>query len=259
MSSPFPGMDPWLERRGLWPDVHDSLIMTLRRVLVPLVSPKYYIAARQRTVFAVESTDLDFIVPDVSVVQRAAGGAGIQSESTILAEPMLVEVPVREKIAEDYLEVVEASTHEVITVIEILSWSNKTPGRDRHAYERKRERIFQTSTHLVEIDLLRAGEPMPFTFLQTNGHFNHYRILVKRGDHGRRAYLYPFNVREAMPIFTLPLQAGDHEPPVRLGEALKQTYDEYRYDLRLNYNAPPEPPLSDADAQWAAEILQTKR
>jgi len=259
MSFPFPGMDPWLERRGLWPDVHDSLIMTLRRMLVPLVSPKYYIAARQRTVFAVESTDLDFIVPDVSVAQTDAGAVNMKWESTVLAEPTLVEVPVREKIPEDYLEIVEASTHEVITVIEILSLSNKISGRDRRAYEYKRERIFQTPTHLVEIDLLRDGEPMPFTFLQTNGRFNHYRILIKRGDRGRRAHLYPFNVREAIPVFALPLQPEDHEPPVRLGEALKQTYDEYRYDLRLNYNEPPEPPLSDTDAQWAAEILQTKR
>jgi len=131
-------------------------------------------------------------------------------------------VDVRQRLVpEDYWEIVEAATEQVVTVIEILSLSNKMSGKDRRVYEYKRERIFRTPTHLVEIDLLRAGEPMPVTFLQTNGHTDHYRIPIKRGDRGRRAYLYPFNVREVIPVFALPLQPGDHEPPVRLGEALK--------------------------------------
>jgi len=33
MPSPFPGMDPWLERPALFPDLHDELISCLRAVL----------------------------------------------------------------------------------------------------------------------------------------------------------------------------------------------------------------------------------
>lgn len=182
----------------------------------------------------------------------------LQSETAVLAEPIIVELPIREKVYEDYLEIVEAATHCVITVIEILSWSNKQPGRDRKAYEAKRNRIFQTETNFVEIDLLRAGQPMPFVFSKTNGHLTHYRILVKRGDNVWQAYLYPFNLRDSIPIFPLPLQPGDSEPPVRLGEILNETYDVLRYSARLDYGQPPEPPLSDADAQWAAEILRAE-
>jgi hypothetical protein len=36
MPSPFPGMDPYLEGR-LWPDVHHTLAVELRRHLVPLL------------------------------------------------------------------------------------------------------------------------------------------------------------------------------------------------------------------------------
>jgi len=258
MPSPFPGMDPWLERPGLWPEFHDNLIIRLQDALAPLVRPRYYIATKQRTVFAVAPSEPPYIIPDVAVLESSEFADHIKSESAVLAEPMIVEVPVREKITEDYLEVVEASTHEVIAVIEILSWSNKTPGRDRCVYERKRERIFQKPAHLVEIDLLRAGAPMPFTYLQANGRMNHYRILVKRSNHWRRAYLYPFNLRDPIPLVPLPLQPGDTEPPIRLGEVLKQAYDEAGYDFRVDYNRPPEPPLRDADAQWAAEILRAK-
>ena len=264
MSYPFPGMNPWLERPGLWPDVHDSLILTLRRALAPLVSPRYYIAAQQRTIFAVARPEPDLIYPDLSVVESGISSYEVEPAATsmlesIPAEPMIVEVPARETITEDYLEVVEAPTHQVITVIEILSPSNKQPGEDRRAYEYKREKIFRSPTHLVEIDLLRHGKPMPFTLqAQTNGHMSHYRILVKRSEYPRRAFLYPFNVRDSIPVFQLPLQPGDVEPPIRLGELLQQLYDELRYDLRVDYSQPPTPPLSEGDAKWAAEMLQRR-
>jgi hypothetical protein len=260
MPYPFPGMNPWLERPGLWPDVHDNLILGLQRTLAPLVSPRYYIAVKQRTVFAVVPAEPKLILPDVSVVERdrpfQVANSGVASmEASVLAEPIIVDVPVRETIPEDYLEIVEAATEEVVTVIELLSLSNKMPGKDRRAYEYKRERIFRTLTHLVEIDLLRDGDPMPFTFLQTNGYMSHYRILVKRSEY-RHAYLYPFGVRDPIPVFPLPLQPGDTEPPIRLGELLKALYDQVRYDLRVDYSQPPTPPLSEADTMLVAEILR---
>jgi hypothetical protein len=33
MPSPFPGMDPCLERPELWPDVHNELVSELRAAL----------------------------------------------------------------------------------------------------------------------------------------------------------------------------------------------------------------------------------
>jgi hypothetical protein len=37
MKSPFPGMDPYLERH--WPDVHSALVMSARGVLNELLPP----------------------------------------------------------------------------------------------------------------------------------------------------------------------------------------------------------------------------
>ena len=48
-------------------------------------------------------------------------------------------------------------------LIELLSYSNKVPGRDREAYLAKREELLRTSVGFVELDLLRAGQPMPLT------------------------------------------------------------------------------------------------
>jgi Protein of unknown function (DUF4058) len=42
MPTPFPGMDPYVEHPGLWPDVHNGLIAELRNTLEPQPRPRYY-------------------------------------------------------------------------------------------------------------------------------------------------------------------------------------------------------------------------
>jgi hypothetical protein len=39
--NPFPGMNPYLERRDIWPDFHDGLIVQLRDILGPLLPDNY--------------------------------------------------------------------------------------------------------------------------------------------------------------------------------------------------------------------------
>ena len=48
MGSPFPGMDPYLERSGIWRSVHHDLITAIQYALVPQVAPRYYIAVEER-------------------------------------------------------------------------------------------------------------------------------------------------------------------------------------------------------------------
>jgi AraC-like DNA-binding protein len=204
MPIPFPGMDPWLERPGLWPDVHENLIIRLQDQLAPLLRPRYYLAVQQRTVVAVAPLDPNPIFPDLAVVERDKSLLDREYSEASGVEPVVVGIPFQETITEDYLEVVEVATHRVVTIVEILSPSNKRAGEDREAYISKREKIFRAQINLVEIDLLRDWPPMPFTFLQANGHSSHYRILVKRGKNLRHAFLYSFSVRDPIPIFSLP-------------------------------------------------------
>ncbi len=49
MPTPFPGMDPYLEQRVLWPNVHNSLIAALRDYLAPRLRPRYFVAIEERT------------------------------------------------------------------------------------------------------------------------------------------------------------------------------------------------------------------
>ena len=90
----------------------------------------------------------------------------------------------------------------------------------------------------------------------SNGIHSDYRILVARGGRSR-AMLYPFGVRQPIPQFTVPLRRGDqNEPTVDIGELLPGIYDREGYDLMLNSANDAAPPLLDADAKWAEELLR---
>ena len=52
MRPPFPGMDPWLESPTLWPDVHNSLITSIRDALAPRLAPRYFVGVESRTTSA---------------------------------------------------------------------------------------------------------------------------------------------------------------------------------------------------------------
>lgn len=253
MPSPFPGMDPYLEHPALWPDVHQRLIVALADTLGPMLRPRYRAAVEER-VYVTDAEGPFFIGrPDVAVVGPAVGPA--LSDPLAFIEPRVVEVPLPDHIREGYLEVRDVATGEVVTVIEVLSPTNKRPGEGRRLYEEKRLQVLGTRTHLVEIDLLRGGEPMR---MWGDGRDSHYRILVSRAERRPRADLYAFTLRNPLPPFPLPLRAGDEEPTVELGVLLRALYDRAGYDLAVDYAVKPVPPLEGDDAAWANQLLCEK-
>ena len=145
-------------------------------------------------------------------------------------------------------------TAAVVTVVELLSPKNKRFGEGRQAYERKRQQVLASVTHLVEIDLLRGGQPLPIL----GDRKSDYRILISRGDRRPSADLYAFGVRQEIPRFFLPLALGDVEPLVDLQTLLKGIYDRARYHLAVDYQKQTQPPLSEEDATWADVLMQEK-
>lgn len=254
MPSPFPGVDPYLEHPELWPEVHHRLITAIAIAIAPSIRPKYRVAIEKRIYFSeVENNDLVGI-PDLTVFSKPASSDRYSSTVTLSSrsEPITVTVPVSEETREGYLEIREVGTNRVITVIEILSPKNKRPGAGREAYESKRQQILTTTTHLVEIDLLRSGTPMAVR----GGIQSNYRILVSRGDTRPKAQLYPFTIRDEIPTFPLPLRSDDIEVQVDWQTLFNEFYDRAGFDLAIDYHLPPVPPLNDEDGAWAAALLR---
>jgi hypothetical protein len=191
-------------------------------------------------------------------VGRSAA-AYVSSEPDEAEEPAAVgvldvEVSITEKLEEWLLEIHDVETGTLVTVLEILSPFNKCYSQGRKDYIEKRQWVLRSQTNLVEIDLLRAGEPMP---LRRKTVHTDYRILVSRGATRPRAKLFTFNVRQPIPVIPIPLLPQDVEPELDLGALVHALYNRARFDLRLNYSKPPVPPPSKAKMDWAWTIVES--
>ena len=241
MRPPFPGMDPWLEHANLWLDLHNSLITAIRDAIVPKVAPKYYVGIEQRTYETRPGSAVYLGRPDVGVTwtgvtESLAGSSEPRSSNGPGVLELDVEVPVTEHVDEWYLEVREAVRGKLVTVIEVLSPTNKLRQPGRKQYLRKRGKILDSRTSLVEIDLLRAGKVMPIEIPSLVK--GDYRILVSRGKSRPHARLYVFGLRQPIPDIPIPLLPRDAEPMLDLNAVLHDLYDRARFDLRLNYSLP---------------------
>ncbi|HXH09069.1 MAG TPA: DUF4058 family protein [Alphaproteobacteria bacterium] len=253
MQSPFPGMDPYLEHPALWPDVHNRLIAALADDLSERVAPRYYVGLERRT-YLLKADDLVFGGrPDLALAPTSdiPPFAPQQAAPSVLV--LEVDVPVPDEVSENFLEIHEVKPGTLVTIVELLSAANKLHRQGREEYERKRGDVFRSRTSLVEIDLLRAGEPMPVIGPLVK---SDYRILVSRGIQRPRAALMAFTLRQPIPSFTLPLLPGDDEPEVELNRILHDLYRRARFDLRLDYTRPPVPPLPEDDAVWAQALIE---
>jgi hypothetical protein len=253
MQSPFPGMDPYLEHPALWPDVHNRLIAALADDLSERVAPQYYVGLERRT-YLLKADDLVFVGrPDLAVAP--ASDASVLTPQPVTTPTLVLggDVPMQDEVSENFLEIHEVKTGKLITIVELLSPVNKLHKQGREEYERKRGYVFRSWTSLVEIDLLRAGEPMPVIGTPVK---SDYRILVSRGTERPRAALMAFTLRQPIPAFRLPLLPGDAEPEVTLNRILHDLYRRARFDLRLDYTQSPIPPLAEADTLWAQELTQ---
>lgn len=263
MPTPFPGMDPYLERPERWHAVHTRLIVAMADALGPQVRPRYRVDIELRTYVALLTSASPVGVPEVLVMSSPQlSDKEMLSGTTMGVVPQTVEVPMPEEIHERYLVVREVAvedalrgTEEVITVIEVLSLANKLTHEGREAYEAKRAAVLGSKTHLIESDLLRAGEPLlPFLPQQSD-----YRILISRSQTRPQGDAYLFSVRDPIPDIPVPLRPGDPEPTLPLNQLLHDLYDRAGYDLAIDYSQPPTPPLAKKDATWAKQLLAQAR
>lgn len=253
MPSPFPGMNPYIERPDVWNDFHDSFIPALREVLTVQVLPRYYVRIEENLYIHEPATKERFALgkPGLSI---HPGSQSAEVGSVAIAAPVYVGMPVIEEEERlPFLEIRDRHKHEVVTVIELLSPANKAAS-GREQYLAKVQRILASKTNLVEIDLLRDHPKMPWDQLPECDYYAIVSRYAERTGDNPRAATWPFRVRDPLPTIPIPLRPGEAEPTADLQAILHRIYDAAGYSLFL-YEAEPEPPLSASDAVWAAQIL----
>ncbi len=258
MDKPFPGMDPYLERSSRWPDVHTRLITAICDSIVAQLSDNYI--AMITPYVTLESVEIaparQAFVPDVAVLRSAEPAAG--TASAAIAEPPLTS-PARMDIPTRYgrIEIRSVTNDILITSIELLSPANKRSGAAGiEAYERKRQEIFQSAVHLLEIDLLRGGNrpslarPLPDAA---------YFVFLSRSYRRPMVDVWPIALADSIPVVPVPLSYPDPDVALDLNTILQQVYRNARYDRQIDYREDPPPPeLAPTEATWLDALLRER-
>ncbi len=257
MQSPFPGMDPYLEDPGLWPDVHHGLISEMQAALNRRLRPQYHVRVEERVYISDENDPgRKAIIPDLKVIETGftvRPNTSFLETSIAVAEPLILTTLIEDEIHEARLEVIDTNQQTVVTVIELLSPTNKITGsRGRASYEQKRREAMTSSSHFVEIDLLRDGDHLHTRELLPKGD---YFVHVSRKDRRPKGYVWPIQLPQRLPMIGIPLKEGDGDAELDLQAVLVTAYDRAAYDLQINYCSEPVPPLRGDVAEWANNLL----
>ncbi|MCP4357511.1 MAG: DUF4058 family protein [Chloroflexi bacterium] len=257
MPSPFPGMDPYLEARAVWPDVHQRLITYISEALQPQLRPQYVARIGERVQLANISRSY---VPDVLLVHTLREPAPTLTTAAPLVadEPQLI-TSLDDTIHIPYIEIIARETGDVVTLIELLSPANKM-GDGRNQYIQKQGDLLLTDVNLVEIDLLSYGKE---TVLARNSLLIEpadWRYLINISRTGRRnaLELYAIPLSGKLPNCRIPLRPPDADAVLNLAAVFSRSYDVGGYDLLIDYSQPPSAPLCDAEAAWLDVLLQEK-
>lgn len=266
MPSPFPGMDPYLEGPARWPDVHQRLITYIADALQPQVRPRYHARIGER-VYVLQPPRAMY--PDVILTQRPLKEPALvdlaeQVPEVTAAEedadtPVILTLPPVEH-REPFVEIIHAAGDEVVTVIEVLSPANKTPGEGHRLYRRKQQEILGSPVHLIEVDLLSEG--LLTVAISEEGQASlpphRYLVSVKRAPERYRFEVYPIPLRRRLSRVRVPLREPDPDVTLDLQAVFTRCYDNGGYADFVDYEQPPPVSLSPEEAAWVNGLLQGK-
>jgi Protein of unknown function (DUF4058) len=251
-SSPFPGMDPYLEAPAKWSSIHTRLITAISDQLTEQLGARYSVDIEQRVHILTPGEARTYIVPDIFVVQppppntsRVLAGA--------ITQPALVEPIVDVEVRERFIQIVDSSDETVVTTIEILSPFNKQSGSPgRTAFIDKRRTVMSSNVHWIEIDLLRGGERTPEVADKSD-----YYALLKRGGVWGPFEVWYIDLRDRLPTIAVPLRPPDADTPLDLQAIVEGIYQRGRYFDKIDYaKTPPPPRLLPAELIWMKEKVQ---
>lgn len=253
MPSPFPGMDPYLESQ-VWQDFHTRMITVLSERLISEIQPRYFILVEHRIYVEGVDGEVDSVrVADVALLSSGTFNTpSLFGSSDRVAAAVECMLPMPTPRKEARLAIYDHETDDIVTVIELLSPSNKRRyGDGRREYLAKRQEFFEKTFSLVELDLLRGGARLPMAGTLPPGDFY---AIVSRANRRPRCEVYAWTLCDKLPPIPIPLKRGDADALVPLQEVFDTVYQRARYDLSVKYDAPLDPPLSEVELQWAKQL-----
>jgi hypothetical protein len=254
MPSPFPGMNPYLEQDEAWHDFHERFCPLVAELLAIQVRPHYIVKIDEHIYIHELPAETRHLVGRSDVfLDRPSQESGKRPGAGVLEAPAKVRLPAVDVERLSFVEIRDRMSRQLITVVELLSPSNKQPGPDRDQYLAKRRQLFASAAHVVEIDLLRGGPRLPLEGLPECD----YYVLVSRVEQRPLAGAWPLALRQRLPILGIPLRAPDADAQIDLQQVLDRIYDAAGYEDYI-YQGQPQPRLTPADAAWAEQYIPAR-
>jgi hypothetical protein len=258
MDNPFPGIDPYLEAQRPWQDFHTAFLTYTRDALNEQLPDRYDVEIQEQITLVSHPGDtVSRRYPDLMVVvdplraaswtPEAARGAGIALKPvTIPLDTTLI----KEEVVRRWIEIRRQPDRSLVTVIELLSPSNKeAPGRSE--YVEKRLELIDRPVHLVEIDFLIGGHRLPMGKPMPRGD---YFALVARADQRPDCDVFAWSVHEPLPTIPIPLDPPDPDFPLDLAVLYATAYVKGRYARKIHRDRPLGLPLAPEDLAWASSV-----
>jgi hypothetical protein len=248
-------MDPFLEGQKYWPGFHTKFINYAQEAISDRVPEAYEVLLEERLSLVVEPDEgpRRSAQPDLTVFRRPAPfGERAQGPAVLTIEPVLIPNRMEqvEEVREMRIEIRRRPGRELVTVVELLSPSNKEmPGEQ--LYWNKRLTLFDRHVHLVELDLLLGGHRLPTDAELPPGD---YFAFVSRSHQRPMAEVYAWSIRDRLPLIPIPLLAPDPDVPLDLASVFATVYQKGRYERSIDHDAPLELPLSREDREWAEGV-----
>ena len=272
ISSPFPGMDPFLEINPRWEVFHGWFIRKLAENSMGRARELGCEVDVERTVYGREPTGELVLVGEPDLFARNEPTMGRPEPAWgrgggALAEPRAIHEVVldpdeMETHKQQYLVVRESGDWpRVLAVVELLSFANKE-GSYAPKYREKRSRLLASMAHFMEIDFLRAGENPSRDLFPELPRTPYFIFVARKTGMGRNEEGYPLRLQDSFPVVGLPLGPGRPDLPLDLAAAFRSAYDlSCRPSWLRSYQDAdvPGPPMDESYRAWVTQVLQSWR
>jgi hypothetical protein len=218
-------MDPYLEEEKIWPVFQHQLVLCLYQILLPGLVDRYRARIGQRH---------------------------------YVTEQALFTSVVREEHQEEFIEVRQRSDGRLVTLVDVVSPSNKTTDAGRLAYLTKRGEAKAGGANLVEIDLVLQGQPTLDYSREGLPEWD-YAVTVTRATHAEKHEIYSSTLQKRLPRFRLPLAADDRDTVLDLHASFTRCYDQAGFGAQIDYQRDPPGRLVDEDRQWVHDLLRQQK
>ena len=264
MTSPFPGMDPYLEGHYFY-DFYSTLFFEFKRLLARPLMPDYIIEIANDYYLENENnielkninTNLEFIKNNYDEKK--------EPQPNKSSQPVFKANNLTEEELEIYgrrirkIQIRKRKDEKLITEIHILTPLSKD-SPNRNVYLNKIKKLQENNVHILEIDLLRHGQ-------RTIDHIivkcSHYLVKLIRANE-RTPVLWAFSVKQRLPVVPVPLVFPHADAVLDIGKAMDRAYEMSQYQYALKYGGePPGVGFSEEDGEWVRkrvdEFFQVKK